>query len=63
MAGMSGDLRLDVAREFALDRAEVVANRLEHLREGGGGRFLRGGIQAASIRPYPRAECQRSDDR
>jgi hypothetical protein len=48
-----------VAREFALDRAQVVANRLEHLGEYGGGRFLRGGIHAEVIRPQPRAECQR----
>ncbi len=40
------DLRLDVPGELALDLAKVVANRLEHLREGGGGGFLRGGIQA-----------------
>ena len=42
------DLRLHVPGELALDLAKVVANRLEHLRESGGGGFLRGGIQAVS---------------
>ena len=55
-----GHLRLHVTRELALDLAEVVANRLEHLCENGGGGVLRGGIHAAFIRPYPRAECQRA---
>ena len=32
--GISVDLRLDVAREFAIDLLEVGANRLEDLREG-----------------------------
>ena len=36
------DLRLDVARELALDLAKIVANRLEQLGESDGGRFLRG---------------------
>ena len=46
------DLRLEVTHEFALDLLQVLANRLEHLRENGGGRFLRGGIQAGPITPY-----------
>ena len=30
------DLRLEVTHEFAFDLLEVLANRLEHLRENGG---------------------------
>jgi hypothetical protein len=33
-----------MTHELALDLLEVVANRLEHLRENGRRGFLRGGI-------------------
>ena len=55
------DLRLHVAGELALDLAKILANRLEQLRESGGGWFLRGGIQARSRSDHIRgAECQRA---
>ena len=45
--GNQRDLRLDVPREFALDVLEVVADRLEDLRQiGRRGEFLRGVGQA-----------------
>jgi len=43
--GNERDLRLHVTGELPFDGTKVFADRLEQLREGGDGWFLRGGIQ------------------